>query len=103
MSGHSFRFRLQENELSSVIAQTIPLETERDKQGGREGGREREKDHVVTSETERQKQRQGGKEGGRERLCCDVRERERRERPCCDVKDRDRDKEGLERERATML
>ena len=26
MNGHIFRFRLQENELSSVITQTVPLE-----------------------------------------------------------------------------
>ena len=26
MSGHTFRFRLQENELSSVITQTVPVE-----------------------------------------------------------------------------
>ena len=31
LSGHTFRFRLQENELSSVITQTVPLEcTHRD-------------------------------------------------------------------------
>ena len=27
LSGHTFRFRLQENELSSVITQTVPLES----------------------------------------------------------------------------
>ena len=26
LSGHTFRFRLEENELSSVITQTVPLD-----------------------------------------------------------------------------